>query len=296
VRTAYVFSGGGSLGAVQVGMLQALTDRGFAPDLLVGASAGALNAAFVASRGCTPGVLEELATIWRRLRRADVFPFSPARQALALAGARPSLCSPEGIRRLVEAHVGDARLEETAIELHVVATDVQSGIEVVLSRGDTAPAVLASTAVPAVFPTVTIDGRALFDGGIANNTPITSAVEAGADRVVVLPAGVACALARPPRSAIATAVHALTLLVEQRLALDVAAMRDEVELIVLPPLCPLPVSSADFRFARWLIDRARTSSGDWLDAGHHRLPYPERFLGLHQHPTHAPARAHASGV
>jgi NTE family protein len=241
-------------------------------------------------------VLDDLATIWRRLRRGDVFPFSPARQALALAGARPSLCSPDALRRLVESHVGDARLEDTAIEPHVVATDVQSGVEVVLSHGETVPAVLASTAVPAVFPTVTIDARALFDGGIANNTPITSAVEAGADRVVVLPAGVACALAHPPRSALATAVHALTLLVEQRLVLDVAAMRDEVELIVLPPLCPLPVSSSDFRFARWLIDRARASTGRWLDAGHHRLPYPERFLGLHQHAAQAATRVHASDV
>ena len=160
---------------------------------------------------------------------------------------------------------------------------MQSGLEVVLANGPIVPAVLASTAVPAVFPTVTIDGRALFDGGIANNTPISAAIAAGADRVVVLPAGVACALARPPRSALATAVHALTLLVEQRLMLDVAATRDEVELVVLPPLCPLPVSSADFRYAGWLIDRARASAGRWLDAGYHRLPYPERFLGLHDH-------------
>jgi NTE family protein len=295
VRTAYVFSGGGSLGAVQVGMLQALADREFRPDLLVGASAGALNAAFVARRGCSGRTVDELADIWRRLRRNEVFPLSPARQVLALAGARPSLCSPEGMRRLVDVHLGGAQIESCQIELLVVATDVRSGVEVVLSGGEITPAVLASTAVPAVFPTVTIDGRPLFDGGIANNTPISAAIAAGADRVVVLPAGVACALTHPPRSALATAVHALTLLVEQRLALDVAATRDEVELIVLPPLCPLPVSSADFRFARWLIDRSRSSTGRWLDAGYHRLPYPERFLGLHQHEvavrTPTPARA-----
>jgi NTE family protein len=79
-------------------------------------------------------------------------------------------------------------------------------------------------------------------------------------------------------------VHALTLLIEQRLILDVAAYHDQVELVVLPPLCPLSVSSTDFRAARMLIDRARSAADRWLDAGSHRLPHPERFLSLHTHP------------
>jgi len=96
---------------------------------------------------------------------------------------------------------------------------------------------------------------------------------------------VSCALPQPPRSAIATAVHALTLLIERRLALDVAATHDLVDLIVLPPLCPLSVSSSDFRHGELLIDRARRTAGRWLDAGNHRLPHPERFLSLHDHPA-----------
>ena len=135
------------------------------------------------------------------------------------------------------------------------------------------------------------DDRTLFDGGVADNTPISQAVELGADRVVVLPAGVACALAQPPRSALSTAVHALTLLIEQRLVLDVAAYHDRVELIVLPPLCPLSVSSTDFRLAGLLIERAATATDRWLEAGNHRLPHPERFLSLH---GHSPRLAHSS--
>jgi NTE family protein len=283
VRTAFVLSGGGSLGAVQVGMLQAVADHGFVPDLLVGSSAGALNAAFVADPGFRPEALDRLAGVWKRLRRQDVFPFAPHRQLLALAGARPSLCTPDHLRRLVEEHLTIDRLEEAAIPLHIVTTDVLSGTEVTLSRGPAVDAVLASAAIPGVFPTVDLDGHALFDGGVADNTPISAAVALGADRVVVLPAGVACALGAAPRSAIATAVHALTLLIEQRLALDVATYHDRVELIVLPPLCPLAVSSTDFRSAAVLIERARASSSDWLAAGNHRLPHPERFLSLHHH-------------
>jgi NTE family protein len=296
MTTAFVLSGGGSLGAVQVGMLQALAERGFEPDLLVGASAGALNTAFVAERGFSPEVLDELAGVWRRVRRQDVFPFAPHHHLLALAGARSALCSSDGLRRLIATHVTFERMEDAVVPAHVVATDVLSGREVLLSTGDPVPAVLASASIPAVLPPVEIDGQALFDGGVANNTPISQAVHLGADRVVALPAGVACALSCPPRSALATAVHAITLLIEQRLALDVAAYQPQVELIVLPPLCPLSVSSSDFRHADLLIDRARDASARWLDAGNHRLPHPERFLSLHYHAALAAAADHSSGV
>ncbi|HZM38519.1 MAG TPA: patatin-like phospholipase family protein, partial [Acidimicrobiales bacterium] len=95
MATAFVLSGGGSLGAVQVGMLHALADHHLEPDLLVGASAGALNAAFVAGKGFSRATIDELAGVWTGLRRQDVFPFAPHRHLLALAGARPSLCSPD---------------------------------------------------------------------------------------------------------------------------------------------------------------------------------------------------------
>jgi predicted acylesterase/phospholipase RssA len=71
--TAFVLSGGASLGAEQVGMLRALVERGIMPDLIVGSSVGAINGAWLAGRPDAAGV-EELATIWRSIRRQDVFP------------------------------------------------------------------------------------------------------------------------------------------------------------------------------------------------------------------------------
>jgi NTE family protein len=295
MTTAFVLSGGGSLGAVQVGMMRTLADRGVRPDLLVGASAGALNAAFIAGRGFTPDALDELATIWRGLRRPQVFPFAPHRGVLALAGARPSLCAPTGLRRLIAAHLHYDRLEDAEIPIHVVATDVLSGTEVLLSQGEPGPAVLASASIPAILPAVEIDGHLLFDGGVADNTPISQAVALGADRVFVLPAGVACALDVAPRSALATAVHALTLLIEQRLVHDVAAYHERVELIVAPPLCPLRIPSTDFRHADELMRRARRETHEWFDNGGHRRPHPERYLALHIHPQRGPARADYHG-
>ena len=86
MTTAFVLSGGASHGAIQVGMLQALAERDVHPDLLIGTSAGAVNAAYVAGHGTGGQALDELAATWRGLRRGDVFPFDPLRHLLALAG------------------------------------------------------------------------------------------------------------------------------------------------------------------------------------------------------------------
>lgn len=290
-RTAFVLSGGGSLGAVQVGMLRALLDRGLRPDLLVGASAGALNAAFLGRHGWSAAALDRLAEGWESIRRVDVFPFEPRRHVLALSGARPSLCSNRGLRAVAERRLGDHRLEDGPIPAHVVATDLLSGREVLLSHGPAVDAVLASAAIPGVLPAVRIDGRHLVDGGIANNTPISHAVALGAERVVVLSAGVSCALAAPPTGAVATALHALTILIQQRLAQDVEHGAGRVELVVVPPLCPLEVSSSNFSRAADLMARGEDHAGRWLDGGRHREPHQERYLSLHDHHDERPERA-----
>src|SRR5919107_992628 len=110
--TAFVLSGGGSLGAVQVGMLQALAARGTEPDLLIGTSAGALNAAYVAGHGMGAVALDDLAGIWSGLRRRDVFPLQPARLGAAAVGRAPSLCPNDSLRRLIGDHIPFDQLED----------------------------------------------------------------------------------------------------------------------------------------------------------------------------------------
>jgi NTE family protein len=264
-------------------MLQALEERGVRPDLLVGTSAGAVNSAYLAGRGMNDGALSDLARIWGRLRRQDIFPMDPVRHVRALRGGQTSLCSNESFRRLLDAHLPYRRLEDAAIPVHLVATEVLSGQEVLLSYGDAVDAVLASAAIPAVFPAVPFDGTLLWDGGIADNTAISQALTLGADRVYVLPAGVACALDAPPRGALASALHALSVLIERRLIVEVAFLADRAELHVLPPLCPLRIASFDFRHAGELIDRARRATRAWLGEGGTTKPHPERFLSLHDH-------------
>lgn len=283
MTTAFVLSGGGSLGAVQVGMLAALREHGIEPDLLIGTSAGALNATYVAANGFSESTIDDLGNIWRNLKRSDVFPIEPLRQFLAMSGRRPSLCSSKSLRRVVEAHLSIDDLEDGLLPVHVIATDVLSGEEVLLSTGDAASAVMASAAIPAVFRPVSREGRLLMDGGVADNTAISQAVRLGADRIVVVPAGAACALERPPGSPVAALTHALTLMLEQRLVVEVAHFAELIEIMVAPPLCPLSIAPVEFGRADELITRSHAATLDWLRAGNQHLPHQERFLSLHDH-------------
>jgi NTE family protein len=282
-NTAFVLSGGASHGAVQAGMLRALYERGVAPELIVGTSVGALNGAFIASRPTTPAMAEQLADVWRSVGRGNVFPLNPLTGFLGFFGARDHLVSDRGLRRIVEENLELELLEESPIPLHVITTDLLSGRELRLSSGDAFEAVMASAAIPGVFPAIQRDGRLLIDGGVANNTPIVDAIELGAERIYVLPTGNACDLPEPPRGAVAMLLHAMSLLVMRRLLVEVEMLRDRAELIVLPPPCPLTIAPIDFSHADELIRRGYEDSSEYLDAvaaGHAPVPLT---MAMHAH-------------
>ena len=262
--TAFVLSGGASLGAIQVGMLRALYERGIEPDVIVGASAGALNGAFIAARPQTVETTDELAEVWMRLRRGKVFPLNPLTGLFGFAGVRRHMVPDSGLRALIAEHTTVDRLEELPIPLHVIATDVLTGAEVRLSRGPLCDAILASAAIPGVLPGVEWEGRPLMDGGIANNTPISHAIELGAERIYVLPTVQTCELPSPPTGALGMVVHATNLLVRRRLMDDIDHYRGSAELIVLPSPCPVRVQPMDFSQAKSLIDESLEESRRWL--------------------------------
>ncbi len=283
MTTAFVLSGGGSLGAVQVGMLQALARNGIEPDFLVGTSAGAMNAAWVAVHGTSPESLDGLADVWTSLRRHDVFPVDVRSAVRGLLGRRSAICSPDRLGELVVACAGDATIEEARIPLHLVTADLLSGETVTVSSGPLTSAVLASAAVPGIFPPVLREGRHLVDGGVAPHPGVSQAVDLGATDVYVLPAGTSCALPAPPSSAIGSALHALTLLLQQRIAREMSGLAGAARVKVLPPLCPLSVSAADFSHGGELVARAREASLDWISSGAIDRAAPERFLAAHVH-------------
>jgi NTE family protein len=264
-RRAFVLSGGASLGAVQVGMLEALFERGIAPDMILGTSAGAINGAFIASRAPTPATARELGEVWRGLRRNAIFPLNAATGLLGFIGRRSHLIPDASLRRLIARHAGLDRLEDARVRLHVIATDVISGHELRLSTGPAVDAVMASSAIPGVFAPVSLDGHQLIDGGVSDNTPLSHAIALGAEEIYVLPTGFSCDLDTPPRGALDMLLHAMSLMLAQRLHVEIELYRERARLVVLPPPCPHHVQPIDFSRAGELIERARGDSRTFLD-------------------------------
>src|SRR3954467_4757283 len=151
-KTAFVLAGGGSFGAIQVGMMHSLAAHGISADMVVGSSVGALNGAYYAGDPTLNGVLR-LETIWRGLLRQDVFPVT-WRTLLSFLWRRDFLIPHDGIQKLIDDHIPYRNLQDAKLPLHIVATDILSGDSVVLSEGPVAQAIVASTAIPGAFAPV----------------------------------------------------------------------------------------------------------------------------------------------
>jgi NTE family protein len=260
--TAFVLAGGGSFGAVQVGMMQSLAKHGVVADMVVGSSVGALNGAYYAGDPTLKGILH-LAKIWRDLRRDDVFPVT-WRTLVGFIWRRDFLVSHDGIRKLIDDHLPYRNLQDAKLPVHIVTTDILSGDSVVLSEGSAAEAIVASTAIPGAFSPIHYKNLYLADGAISSNTPVKIAVKKGATRLIILPTGHACANQAPPVGAVANALHALTLLIARQLISDLESLGPAIEYHVIPPLCPLVGSPYDFSRTVDHIERAVESTDAWL--------------------------------
>jgi NTE family protein len=255
-------------------MLRALSESNLQPDLLVGTSVGAVNAAWAAGRPGHDG-MDQLTDIWLGLRRQDVFPLSPLTGAAGLLGRSNHFISNDSLRSVLEKHIPFKRIEDASVPLHIVATELKSGRAAILTSGPSVPALLASCAIPGVFPPVVIGRRDYVDGGVASHTPLTVAIELGATVIYVLPVGYPW-LNREPTNALGMALHALARIVEQKLDAEVAANKNVADIHVMPALDIADVSPADFSHTKDLIEwgyrEARRCLGDAPAADKARKP------------------------
>lgn len=259
---AFVLSGGGPLGAVQVGFLHALFDRGIVPDVVVGVSVGALNAVAIADDPTHAGV-EALESLWLRMRKDDLFPEGRLVSAWHAVTRGSSLYSNAGLRRLIDRHLSASTFEELVIPAHVVATDLGTGNEAWFSEGPVADALLASAAMPGVLPPVTIDGVVYVDGGVVNNVPVSRAITLGARQVYVLnvhAAGQARKLVRPHDFM----MHGMVLARAQRYRHDLEIYRRKATILEFPAVEVGHVPFTSTAHASRLIEAGYRTADEFL--------------------------------
>jgi NTE family protein len=232
MRTAFVLSGGGNQAVSEVGMLRALLERGIVPDVIVGTSAGAWNGCVLAADPSLEGV-ESLVRMWESLRGEDVFPGGRLSRAWNLLTRDDHLFSAQGLHDLLARSAMPKRFDELALPLRVVSCDLDTGDEVVFAAGPLIPALLASAALPGLFPPVHHDGRMLVDGAVVDTVPLWHALAGPVDRIYVLTV-TAELMRRPLRSPIDVANRAFTISRKQRFELELRHVPAGIEVHVLP--------------------------------------------------------------
>lgn len=241
---AFVLSGGGGYGSVQVGMLQALVDRGIHADLIVGSSVGALHGAMLAAKG--EQSLAEMRELWCSVSRRAVF--GQRREIFRNLRRDRSLANFDRLTNLIETHLGVDRFDDLNVRFGAVATDVLTGEPELLNEGDLTPALLASAAVPGIFPSVEIGGRRYVDGGVVANVPIRQAIGFGAQSVLSLDASPAILASKPPTSLAGSVLHSVSLMLRSQRAHAVDDLAHRYRVAVLPS--PTPPDMGSFNFGR----------------------------------------------
>lgn len=264
-RTAFVLSGGGNLGAIQVGMLKALAEHEIVPDVVLGCSVGALNGAGYAAEPSEVGV-RRLEQHWERSTSHTLMPSSRIPSAVQLLRKGFSLHSPDGLRSSLEALLGpSASFEDLQLPFQCVAAEVEAAVERWFDEGDLIQAILASAALPAVYPPVVIDGVRYVDGGVIDNVPIARAVELGCRTIYVLHVGPHGRPDAEIRRPLDGALLAYWIARNSRFARDLASLPPRVEAIVLPPGQRPDIKYDDFSQTGELVAQGYENSSRFLE-------------------------------
>jgi NTE family protein len=285
-RRTWVLGGGGARGAAQVGVIQALFEAGVeAPAAIVGTSVGALNGASIAAFPSLAGTMM-LREVWLSRQAAAVFEAHPL--GVIISGLRRDLLSvmpQQNVRNLInraQALSGITTFEQLRTPLAVVATDMNAGKPAVFRAGELAPALLASTAIPGVFPSVRINDREHLDGGVVENTPLDTAVDDGGRDVLAISLMAGGEYEQAPTSLPELIARTLQLSLHHQMLSDYERLRERARIVVL---CPITAPTATWVMKRQhveaVMESARSATAQLLAQRGSRL---FRHSGIHYIP------------
>jgi NTE family protein len=260
----YVLGGGGSLGAVQIGMLQALGERDLPPDIVAGTSVGSLNGAVLALE--PKSAANRLSHLWPRLTRDQVFPGGLLAQARTLQHTRTHLFPSAGLATVIADFIGaELTFADLALPFAAVTTDIATARAHVLRDGLLLPALLASSAIPGIFPPVELESRRLYDGGLVANVPMRQAVAMGARSLVVLDCNFPGSIPEVSGSIAEVLFFTVLVTIRSQAVLEAPLVAAEVPVVYLHGPEPLRVSPLDFRQTGTLIEAAYEAARSFLD-------------------------------
>ena len=260
----YVLGGGGSLGAVQIGMLRALGEHDVAPDIVTGTSVGSLNGAVIA---LDPGrAVDRLVQTWARMTRDRVFPGGLLAQARTLQHTRTHLFPSTGLATVIAGFIGpETTFADLRLPFAAMATDIDTARPHVLSEGLVLPALLASAAIPGIFPPVQLGALRLYDGGLVANVPMRQALAMGARSLVVLDCNFPGNTLAAPATIAEVLLYTVTVTMRTQAIFEAPLAAAEVPVVYLHGPEPHPISPLDFRQTGTLSEAAYQAARSFLD-------------------------------
>jgi NTE family protein len=260
----FVLGGGGSLGAAQVGMLEALAEQQVTPDLVIGTSVGSLNGALVAHD--PKGAANRLSHAWSRITRGDVFPGGLLAQARTLQHSKTHLFPNTGLAAVVTDFLGaTTTFDNLALPFAAVTTDIATASPHVVEKGALLPALLASAAIPGIFPAVDHDGRLLCDGGLVANVPLKQALAKGARSLVVLDCTFPGHLLPPPETIAEELLFTAMVTMRTQIVLEAPLIAAQVPVVYLPGPVACRCSPFDFDHTEVLVEGAYEAARPFLE-------------------------------
>ncbi len=279
---AFVLSGAGNRGPLQVGAVRALLNQGIQPDLIVGTSAGALNACYLAAHGTTnPSVTDGLADLWAKATADSIYGGNVFQIAWRLLNKAESIYASDGVRELIRQSLpaGVSKFSDFKLPLYVTSTDLLSLRLFLFGDEGNTPiidAVLASAAVPAIHPPVLYQKLQLVDGGVVANVPISIAMDKGATTIYAINASYGGGVLQPVDGVVDVLMRTLATMTTQSFLVDLARATADtaVDLHPIQVYYPEKLSFRDFSKTRAMVKHGQEQAEAYLLAPRPRTVAP----------------------
>jgi NTE family protein len=244
-------------------MLEALTERRVTPDLVIGTSVGSLNGAVVALNPTSAA--NRLSHAWARITRHQIFPGGLLAQARTLQRSKTHVFPNSGLAQVVTDFLGaTTTFDDLVLPFAAVTTDVSTATPYVIHAGSLLPALLASAAIPGIFPPVDHDGRRLYDGGVVANVPLQQALAMGARSLVVLDCTFPGHLLPQPESLPETVLFTAMITMRSQTLLEAPLVAAQIPVVYIPGPAACRCSPFNFDLTELLIESAYEAARSFL--------------------------------